>query len=80
MSDRRVDGPTPNGGAYSVITFLDRDGAPVAEGKAIKFELVEFDQEGEGFLHTYGTLFPLEDKPSVLDGLGLDVEGKVIWT
>ncbi len=34
----RIDGPTPNGGAYVVANFLDADGKPTTKAKAKRAE------------------------------------------
>lgn len=55
---RRKDGPTPNGGTYSVVYFLDDSGELVDEAEATNVELVEFDAEGSQVFRTYGQLTP----------------------
>lgn len=59
MVERRVDGPTPNGGAYTVITYYDIEHKRVDEEVATHAELVEFDANGEQVLRTYVELEPV---------------------
>ena len=50
---KRIDEPTPNGGAYSVIYFKDKDGNPCSESAAKHFEIIEYDENNEPIMHTY---------------------------
>lgn len=51
----RVDGPTPNGGAYAIAYFRDSDGKPCPKDKAKTMEIVEYDEKGNDLFRTYGT-------------------------
>lgn len=55
-TSRRVDGPTPNGGASSKAFFQDDEGNPVEEEQATRVEIVEYDAEQKVIGRTYGTL------------------------
>lgn len=59
MKIRRIEGPTPNGGAYSVIVYLNIDFQPVEEIEATHAEITEYDQNGLVILRTYAELQPL---------------------
>ena len=50
----RRDGPTPNGGAYSIAHWSDAQGRPVPRGLARYVEVVEYDAEGGQVFRTYG--------------------------
>lgn len=50
---QRDDGPTPNGGAYSIAYFSDARGNPCAREDAHSMEIVEFDADGEAVHRTY---------------------------
>ncbi|WP_299431141.1 hypothetical protein [uncultured Meiothermus sp.] len=52
--EERQDGPTPNGGVYSIAFFRDEAWNPVAKQHATQVEICEFDQAGECFYRTYG--------------------------
>lgn len=55
-SQKRVDGKTPAGGAYSIAYFLDDQRGAVDEKQATKVEIVEFTKAGEEIKRTYGTI------------------------
>lgn len=55
-SSVRVDGPTPNGGAYSISYYKDASGEPVPEAKATSAEIVEFTASGSAIHRTYTRL------------------------
>ena len=46
MSMRRADGPTPAGGDYSEIYFLDKDMNPVTEKQATHVVIRECKSDG----------------------------------
>ena len=50
---RRIDGPTPSGGAYAILYFYDENDNPVVEENASKAYGVEFDNEGKTMKTTY---------------------------
>ncbi len=50
---RRIDKPTPNGGAYSIAYFRDDEGKPCEEKDAKSFEFVEYDKNGVLIKRTY---------------------------
>lgn len=50
----RIDGPTPNGGAYAIAYFRDADGKPCSKDMATNIEIVEFDENGRDVFRTYG--------------------------
>jgi hypothetical protein len=52
-TQERIDGPTPNGGVYSIAYFSDDDGDPTSKQKATRMEIVEFDREGNQLFRTY---------------------------
>lgn len=49
-----MDGPTPNGGVYSIAYFSDEDGEPCSEDKAARIEIHECDKDGNSIFRTYG--------------------------
>ena len=50
---RRIEGKTPNGGAYAIIYFMDENGAPTTEEKSVSCEIHEFDEKGNIIFRTY---------------------------
>lgn len=52
-TQQRDDGPTPNGGVYSIAYFSDSEGNPTTKENATRMEIVEFDEDGNGFFRTY---------------------------
>jgi hypothetical protein len=53
QTEERKDGPTPNGGVYSIAFFRDEAWNPVAKEEATQVEICEFDQAGECIFRTY---------------------------
>jgi hypothetical protein len=53
ITSERRDGPTPNGGAYSIAYFLNRRGGPATKDRAAAVEIVEFSAAGEEIFRTY---------------------------
>lgn len=43
QTEERRDGPTPNGGVYSIAFFRDKAWNPVAKEEATQVEICEFD-------------------------------------
>jgi len=56
-SERR-EGPTPNGGAYSITYYRDARGVPTTRDRARSVEIIEYDVEGEAIHSTIGYLNP----------------------
>lgn len=56
-SERR-EGPTPNGGAYSIAYYRDERGVPTTRDQARSVEIIEYDVEGEAIHSTMGYLNP----------------------
>ncbi len=50
----RIDGPTPNGGDYSIASYFDKDGIPCNRNKAFKMIIEEFKKDGTSIHRTYG--------------------------
>lgn len=50
---KRIDEPTPNGGSYSVTFFKNKEGKPCAEKDAVRFEIVEYDEQDNPIARTY---------------------------
>ena len=50
----RIEGPTPNGGAYAITYWLDMFGSPVDKSEYARFEIVEYDETGEQIFRSYG--------------------------
>lgn len=50
----RTDEPTPNGGDYSEIYFLDKNGNSVDETKAVKCVIRECKKDGTLINETFG--------------------------
>lgn len=54
-SERR-DGPTPNGGAYSIAYYRDASGKPATKDKAVEIEIVEYAADGREVVRTYAVI------------------------
>jgi hypothetical protein len=52
-TEERVDGPTPNGGTYSIAYFRDADGNPCPKERSESMEICEFDEKDECIHRTY---------------------------
>jgi hypothetical protein len=48
-----AEGPTPNGGAYAIAYWQDRQGNPTTSDKALKVKVVEFDANDRVIVLTY---------------------------
>lgn len=53
---KKINGETPNGGAYSEIYFFDNSGNIVDESKATKCVIRECKENGELIAETWGVL------------------------
>lgn len=51
---KRIDGKTPNGGAYSEIFFFDEAGNSVDEEKAVRLVIRECAENGDLIAETWG--------------------------
>jgi hypothetical protein len=54
----RIEGPTPNGGAYAIALFSDENKVPCPKESAVNVEIYEYDEEGGILLTTYGRYEP----------------------
>jgi len=50
---KRIDGPTPNGGSYSIAYFRTESGMRTTEDKSKITEIVEFDNNNEVIMRSY---------------------------
>lgn len=56
ITSERAEGPTPRGGAYSIIFYLDDDFHLTTKDVATHFEIEEYNTDGQSFFHTRGQL------------------------
>lgn len=56
-SERR-EGPTPNGGAYSIAYYRDESGNATMKNQARMVEIVEYNEQGKAIHSTIGYLSP----------------------
>ena len=49
----RCDEPTPNGGIYSILTYLNERHDIVEKDQATKAIIVEYNEKDEGIFRTY---------------------------
>jgi hypothetical protein len=56
LTEERIDGPTPQGGAYSIAYYRDENGELIDKAVASRVEIVEYDSRGNMIWRTYGTL------------------------
>jgi hypothetical protein len=56
-TSRRVEGPTPKGGAYS-IGYFSHDGRPVPQRFANQILIIEYDDDGREIYRTFGLCTP----------------------
>ena len=61
MTSERIDGPTPNGGAYAIAYYMDNNRASVNKAIATKAEIVEYAADGEIVFRTYMTIGGSQD-------------------
>lgn len=64
---RRIEGPTPKGGAYAILYFYDNNDNPVNEENAEKAYGVEFDKEGNRICTTYFNFTDNKDNENIED-------------
>ncbi len=55
-NNERIDGPTPNGGAYAIAYYFDKNDNPCPPEKAYRVEVVEYDNKGNRINSTYSFL------------------------
>jgi len=48
----RIDGTTPNNGAYAIVYFFDANGKPASKDNAVQFVIQEFDTDGRMICET----------------------------
>lgn len=53
-TSRRIEGPTPAGGAYAIAYGQDAEGNPTTEAKAVMVEIDECTADGQSIMRTYG--------------------------
>ncbi len=49
----RIDGPTPAGGSYAVVWFLDESGSPCEKKHAEHVQIEEYDEDHHSIARTY---------------------------
>jgi hypothetical protein len=54
--EKRVEGPTPSGGAYAIAYFLDAERRPVSKSQAVFVEIHEYDEDDALIQTTYGEI------------------------
>lgn len=59
----RTEGPTPNGGSYSIAYFRDAMGSPCPRERAAGIEVIEYDQNGNAVFRTYMERLGSKDVP-----------------
>lgn len=52
----RIEGSTPNGGAYSEIHYLSAEGRAVDEKEAKRCVIREYDKSGKMIFETWGNV------------------------
>lgn len=52
----RADGPTINGGTYSIAYYYDLQGNPCRKEEAARVNIVEYTEKGERLNETYAIL------------------------
>ena len=50
-TSRRIEGPTPAGGDYAIITFWDNQGHQVDEAHAYRCTIMEYKNDDPSFWH-----------------------------
>jgi hypothetical protein len=53
MTSKRFDGPTPNGGAYSIAVWIDRRGNAVTKEEAVEVAITEYAADGTRLAETF---------------------------
>lgn len=54
MHEERIDGPTPNGGSYSIARFFDAHGNAVSKAQGSRMEIAEYDTHDQLLFVTRG--------------------------
>ena len=57
-TSQRREGPTPNGGTYSIAYFRDENGNPTTKDQARIVEIIEYNAKGEVIHSTIGYINP----------------------
>lgn len=52
-TSRRIEGPTPHGGAYAIVLFSDDHGESVDESVATRAVAREYDEDGNDLGSAY---------------------------
>jgi hypothetical protein len=52
-TSKRIDERTPNGGAYSITHFSDKDRKPCDENSAVHYEIIEYDENDNEIARNY---------------------------
>lgn len=50
---KRIEGVTPNGGAYSVAYYFNKNNEPCPPQKAYRVEIIEYDKDDNRINITY---------------------------
>ncbi len=58
-ASKRIEGPTPSGGDYAIITFWDKDGHQVDEARAYRCTIMEYKKD-DPFFWRETTSMPFE--------------------
>lgn len=53
---KRIDEPTPSGGAYSEIYYFDAEGKPADESQAVRCVIRECAENGDLLNEIWGTV------------------------
>jgi hypothetical protein len=61
MTEQRVPGPTPAGGDYGIVRYLDAHGQEATAAFAVTLELREYTRAGELITTTTAALHPPQD-------------------
>jgi hypothetical protein len=61
ITQERSEGPTPKGGAYAIIFYLDDEWDLTTKDVATHFEVIEYGADGRSFFHTRGDRTPLSE-------------------
>jgi len=62
VTEKRVPGPTPSGGAYGVVRYLDANGRPTNAADAVSLEFREFSDDDKLIAVTSGVLPPPDER------------------
>jgi len=62
ITEQRVPGPTPSGGAYGIVRYLDARGRETTAERATALEFHEFTADGELIAKTSADLPALHEK------------------